>query len=64
MWDMIDIRDYLLEQNPKAKFLFENVKMKKEFQVYVNNAIGCEPILINSALVSAQNRNRLYWTNI
>jgi len=64
MWDMIDIRDHLLEHNPQAKFLFENVKMKKDFQVYVNEAIACHPVLINSALVSAQNRNRLYWTNI
>lgn len=64
MWDMIDIRDHLLEQNPHATFLFENVRMKKEFQEYVNNAIWCEPILINSALVSAQNRQRNYRTNI
>ena len=45
-------------------FLFENVKMKKEFLEYVNNLFGVEPILINSALVSAQNRERYYWTNI
>lgn len=64
MWDMIDIRDHLLTVNPNAKFLFENVKMKKEFQEYVNKAIGCEPILIDSSLVSAQSRKRLYWTNI
>ena len=45
-------------------FLFENVKMKKEFLDYINKLFGVEPILINSALVSAQNRNRYYWTNI
>ena len=45
-------------------FLFENVKMKKEFLEYVNNLFGVEPIEINSALVSAQNRKRMYWTNI
>jgi len=45
-------------------FLFENVKMKKEFMEYINTLFGVEPILINSALVSAQNRKRYYWTNI
>ena len=45
-------------------FLLENVKMKKEFQDVISQALGVEPIEINSALVSAQNRKRLYWTNI
>ena len=44
--------------------MFENVKMKKEFLDYINNLFGVEPICINSALVSAQNRVRYYWTNI
>jgi DNA-cytosine methyltransferase len=47
-----------------VKFLFENVKMKKEFLDYINNLFGVEPVFINSALVSAQNRQRYYWTNI
>jgi DNA (cytosine-5)-methyltransferase 3A len=38
--------------------------MKKVFQEYVNRVIGVEPIIINSRLVSAQNRPRQYWTNI
>jgi len=38
--------------------------MKKEFTTKINDLFGCEPIEINSALVSAQNRKRLYWTNI
>jgi len=45
-------------------FLFENVKMKAKHLEYVNNLFGVEPIEINSALVSAQNRKRMYWTNI
>ena len=45
-------------------FLLENVKMKKEFQDIISEQLGVEPIEINSALVSAQNRKRLYWTNI
>ena len=53
----------LNECNPKY-FLLENVKMKKGFQEAISNLLGVEPIEINSALVSAQNRRRLYWTNI
>ena len=53
----------LKECNPKY-FLLENVTMKKEDQAVITNLLGVEPILINSALVSAQNRKRLYWTNI
>ena len=45
-------------------FLLENVRMKKEWIDIITYYIGVEPILINSALVSAQNRNRFYWTNI
>jgi DNA-cytosine methyltransferase len=45
-------------------FLLENVKMKKEFQNIISEYLGVEAIEINSALVSAQNRKRLYWTNI
>ncbi len=45
-------------------FLLENVKMKKEHMQVITDILGVEPILINSALVSAQNRQRLYWTNI
>jgi len=45
-------------------FLLENVKMKKEFQNIISDYLEVEPIEINSALVSAQNRKRLYWTNI
>lgn len=52
------------EKNPKIKFLLENVKMKKEFQDIITEVLGVEPIEINSALVSAQNRRRNYWTNI
>jgi site-specific DNA-cytosine methylase len=50
--------------NPNIKFLLENVKMKKEHSAAITRILGVEPILINSALVSAQNRQRYYWTNI
>ena len=53
----------LKECKPKF-FLLENVKMKKEYQDVISKELGVEPIEINSSLVSAQNRKRLYWTNI
>lgn len=67
-WTMLDIMKHVRHHNPKAEFLIENVKMKKEFEEYItfhmNNAVGdVHKILINSALVSAQNRNRYYWTS-
>jgi len=45
-------------------FLLENNRMKQEYQDIISGYLGVEPIKINSNLVSAQNRNRLYWTNI
>jgi len=51
------------ELNPKY-FLLENVRMKKEYLDVISEYMGVEPIMINSALVSAQNRVRYYWTNI
>jgi DNA (cytosine-5)-methyltransferase 3A len=51
------------EVQPKY-FLLENVIMKKEWEDIITNILGVEPIEINSSLVSAQNRRRLYWTNI
>jgi len=51
------------EINPKY-FILENVRMKKEYKDRISELMGVQPIQINSALVSAQNRERLYWTNI
>ncbi len=58
--------DYVrvLEEVKPKYFLFENVKMKKEYKDIITKHLGVEPIEINSALVSAQNRKRLYWSNI
>lgn len=55
--------DVLKHVKPRY-FLLENVKMKKESQDIISKYLGVEPIEINSSLVSAQNRVRLYWTNI
>jgi len=51
------------ECKPKY-FLLENVVMKKEYEDIITEYLGVAPIKINSSLVSAQNRVRLYWTNI
>ena len=54
----------LLEECEPKWFLLENVRMKKEYQDVISGILGVEPHRINSSLVSAQNRDRLYWTNI
>lgn len=53
----------LNEVKPKY-FLLENVMMGEKWEKILSKAIGVKPIMINSSLVSAQNRRRLYWTNI
>lgn len=53
----------LVETRPRY-FLLENVKMKREYIDIISVHLGVKPILINSALMTAQNRPRLYWTNI
>ena len=60
----VDILNYIRSVNPNVKFLLENVKMKKEYEAVISEHLGVKSIEINSNLVSAQNRKRLYWTNI
>lgn len=59
----VDILNYIKAVNPNVKFLLENVRMKKEYLDVISQQLGVEPVLINSALVSAQNRQRFYWCN-
>jgi DNA (cytosine-5)-methyltransferase 3A len=59
-FEWLRLRD---EINP-TYWLLENVRMKPEHLKLVNNFVGTEPVMINSKLVSAQNRERYYWTNI
>jgi len=59
-FEFIRLKDTL---KPKY-FLLENVKMKKESMDIITKYMGVEPVEINSSLFSAQNRKRLYWTNI
>lgn len=67
-WTTLEIMSHVLENNPDAKFMLENVKMKQEFEEYITlhteRALGyVNKTLINSSLLSAQNRQRYYWTN-
>lgn len=63
-FDFVDICHRVADDNPKMKFFLENVRMKKEYQDVISGYMGVEPVMINSSLVSAQNRVRFYWTNI
>jgi DNA-cytosine methyltransferase len=63
-FDYVDICHRVADENPKMKFFLENVRMKKEYQDVISGYMGVQPIMINSSLVSAQNRVRFYWTNI
>lgn len=63
-FEYVEILKHIKEQNPKVLFLLENVRMKKEYRDVITRFLKVEPILINSSLVSAQDRKRLYWTNI
>ena len=62
-YQYVDILNHIRGLNPNVKFLVENVKMKKEFESVITSYLGVEPVEINSNLLSAQNRRRLYWTN-
>jgi DNA-cytosine methyltransferase len=59
-WEYVRI----LNEVKPTYFLLENVVMKKEWENIITEAIGVEPIMIDSKFFSAQKRQRLYWTNI
>ena len=63
-WEYIRILHELRETNPNVFFLLENVEMGKKWEKVLSEAIGLQGVHINSALVSAQIRKRIYWTNI
>ena len=58
-----DILNHIKLVNPNIKFLLENVRMKQEYQDVISETLGVKPVVINSALVSAQNRIWFYWAN-
>ena len=63
-WEYMRILTDIRKYNPNVKFLLENVEMSKKWERTLSEAIGVWPVHINSARVCAQNRKRLYWTNI
>ena len=63
-FEFVRILNECREINPDVKFLLENVRMKREYEQVISDTLGLKPVMINSALVSAQNRVRLYWSNI
>lgn len=63
-FEFVRIYEEIKAEHPDLKVFLENVVMKKEYQAVISEKLGLQPVLINSALVSAQNRKRLYWTNI
>ena len=63
-FEFVKIWHKVKQHNTNAEFLLENVKMKREHELVISRYMGVAPIEINSSLLSAQNRQRLYWTSI
>jgi DNA (cytosine-5)-methyltransferase 3A len=63
-WEYMRILNELREVNHNVKFLLENVEMGEKWEKVLSKAIGVNGIHINSALLTAQNRKRIYWTNL
>ena len=63
-WEYMRILGEVRETNPDVFFFLENVEMGEKWESVLTKAIGIEGVHVNSALVSAQNRRRIYWTNI
>ena len=63
-WEYMRLLDEVRTKNPNVYFLLENVEMGHKWESVLAKAIGVNALHINSALVSAQNRRRIYFTNI
>lgn len=63
-WEYVRILTELRKINPDILFLLENVRMQQQWEKVIDNALGIKGAHINSRLVSAQNRERIYWSNI
>ena len=63
-WEYMRILTDIRKYNPDVLFLLENVEMGNKWERILSEAIGIYGVHINSALVSAQNRKRIYWTSI
>lgn len=62
-FEYVDILNHIRSVNPDVKFLLENVNMKQEYMDVITSFVGVNPLYINSALLSAQSRQRQYWFN-
>lgn len=64
-YEYLRVLNQIKKHNPDIKFIFENVcRISNDDKNIISELLGVQPIKINSALVSAQNRERYYWTNI
>lgn len=63
-WEYMRILTELRRYNPNIYFFLENVRMLEKWERCISRTIGVRGVHINSALISAQNRRRIYWTNI
>lgn len=63
-WEYVRVLEEVRKVNPNVLFLLENVRMLSKWEDVINRTLGVKGIHINSALVSAQIRKRIYWTNI
>ena len=62
-FEYVDILEHIRKQNPKVKFMLENVRMKNKYLDIISAYLGVFPIMINSSVFVAQNRERYYWAN-
>jgi site-specific DNA-cytosine methylase len=63
-FEYVRVLNELKKQNPNLLFLLENVKMKPQCRDFISKELGVQPIELNSNQFGAQNRPRLFWTNI
>tara|TARA_R110002012_G_scaffold53940_2_gene138246 strand:+ start:216 stop:1640 length:1425 start_codon:yes stop_codon:yes gene_type:complete len=63
-WEYVRVLREVQINNPDVIFLLENVVMSSKWEKIITDTLGVTPFKSNSALISAQNRKRLYWTNI
>jgi DNA (cytosine-5)-methyltransferase 3A len=63
-WEYVRILEDVRKVNPNVLFLLENVRMLSKWEGVINRTLGVKGVHINSSLVSAQVRKRIYWTNI
>lgn len=63
-WEYVRVLEEVRKVNPNVLFLLENVRMLSKWEDVISRTLGVKGVHINSALVSAQTRKRIYWTNI